>query len=79
MNSCNDNINGFGFVLYSTLVAFVIADNLEPAEQTMLGIFLDDVGSNLLSIASFNKYILKKEDSSEDETDIDIPKKPSFF
>jgi len=68
MNNCDNNCYGFDFVLYSTLVSFVIAKNLEPAEQTMLGIFLDDIGSNLLSIAAYNRYVKAK---CENTTDID--------
>ena len=66
MKNCNDNINGFSFILHSTLVSFVLANNLDAAEQEILGIFLDDIGSNLLSIAAYNKYI---EDKCKDNTD----------
>lgn len=70
MKSCNnsDNINGFSFVLQSTLISFILANNLEPAEQAMLGIFLEDIGSNLLSISSYNKYIEQKCETSTDES-----------
>jgi hypothetical protein len=54
-NNCNSNIEGFSFILYATLVTFVIANNLEPAEQEMLGDFLQIVGANLSIIASFNE------------------------
>jgi hypothetical protein len=74
MKNCNDNINGFNFVLHSTLVSFILANNLEAAEQAILGVFLSDIGSNLLSISAYNKYV---EDSCSDKTDenkdINIP------
>jgi len=69
MKNCN-NIDGFDFILHSTLVSFIIASNLEPAEQTILGIFLDDIGSNLLSIAAYNRYIKNKCENSTDKTDV---------
>jgi len=77
MKSCNDNINGFNFILHSTLVSFILANNLEPAEQAMLGVFLSDVGSNLLSISAYNKYI---EDLCGDNTDnaSNIPLRPIY-
>ncbi len=81
MKSCIDNTNGFSFILYSTLVAFVIANNLESEEQSILGIFLSDVGSNLLSIAAYNKYILDKckGDTDNNSNGIDYPFRPPIF
>ncbi|MDD2376455.1 MAG: hypothetical protein PHD15_03520 [Clostridia bacterium] len=77
MKSCNENINGFSFILHSTLVSFTIANNLDAAEQTILGIFLADVGANLLTIAAYNKYI---ENKCTGNTDVpDYPFKPPLF
>lgn len=79
MKSCNnsDNINGFSFVLQSTLISFVLANNLKPAEQAMLGIFLENIGSNLVSISSYNSYIEEKCESNGDEAEEEnIPIKP---
>jgi len=81
MKNCNENINGFSFILHSTLVSFIIANNLDEAEQTMLGIFLSDIGSNLLSIAAYNKYIRDRcTDNTDDSDSIPYyPFKPPLF
>jgi len=81
MKSCNENINGFSFILHSTLVSYIIANNLDTAEQAILGVFLSDVGSNLLSISAYNKYIKDKcTDSTDDSDTISYyPFKPPLF
>lgn len=56
MKSCSNNNDSVAFILNAVLVSIVLAKNLEPAEQNLLGIFLQEVGGNLASMAAYDDY-----------------------
>ncbi|MDF2865580.1 MAG: hypothetical protein K0R72_389 [Clostridia bacterium] len=60
-NCSNDSAS---FILYAVLISIALAKNLEPAEQNLLGIFLQEVGGNLSSMAAFEKFCEDVEGSS---------------
>lgn len=54
MRSCNND--SAAFLLNAVLVSIALAKNLSPAEQNLLGTFLQEVGGNLSSMSTYDIF-----------------------
>lgn len=55
MKSCNNN-DSAAFILNAVLISIALAKNLSPAEQNLLGTFLQEVGGNLSSMSTYDIF-----------------------
>lgn len=75
-NSCNLNNNcnaeGNELVLLSAMVSFILANDLNPQEQNILGTFLQTIGQNLTLISAISdKCKSSKESDNNTYTNTD--------
>lgn len=55
MRSCNNN-DSAAFILNAVLFSIALSKNLNSAEQNLLGTFLQEVGSNLSSMSTYEIF-----------------------